>query len=85
MKHTFGKTFGITLLAAAAFAVGTLAPAPLRADQPHMQAALEALERAERELNEATHDKGGHRNKALDHVHAAIKEVRKGIGYDRHH
>ena len=85
MKHAFGKTLGITLLAAAAFAVGTLAPAPLRADQPHMQAALDALERAERELNESTHDKGGHRGKALDHVHAAIREVRKGIEFDRRH
>ena len=79
------RLFVLTALAGAAFGAGlTFAPA-LKADQPHMQAALDALERAERELNEATHDKGGHRNRALDHVHAALKEVRKGIGYDRHH
>ena len=34
-------------------------------DQPHMQAALNALENAKNNLNNATLDKGGHRAKAL--------------------
>jgi len=53
------------------------------AQQPHMQAALEALRTAENQLGKATQDKGGHRKKALDHVRKAIKEVEKGIAYDR--
>jgi len=85
MKHPFGKTLVLALLTAAAFAGGMLASAPLRADQPHMQAALDALETAERQLNDATRDKGGHRSAALKHVHAAIREVREGIRYDHHH
>lgn len=53
-----------------------LAGAP---DQPHMTAALTALESAQNNLQRATSDKGGHRGKALDLVRDAISEVRKGI------
>ena len=52
-------------------------------DQPHMQAALNALENAKDNLNRATTDKGGHRNKALDYVKDAISEVKKGIDSGR--
>ena len=55
------------------------------ADQPHMQAALDALRTAERELHEAEADKGGHRVKAERLVHDAIAEVEKGINFDRRH
>ncbi|MGZ8843658.1 MAG: hypothetical protein ACXW18_08345 [Pyrinomonadaceae bacterium] len=48
-------------------------------DQPHMQAALNALENAKDSLNKATADKGGHRAKAIDYVKDAIDEVKKGI------
>ncbi len=53
------------------------------ADQPAMQKALNKLQSAERTLDKATHDKGGHRVKALRHVRDAIKEVERGIRYDR--
>lgn len=53
-----------------------LAGAP---DQPHMTAALAALESARNNLERATSDKGGHRAKALDFVKDAISEVKKGI------
>jgi predicted metal-dependent hydrolase len=53
-----------------------LAGAP---DQPHMQAALTALESAKNNLERATSDKGGHRVRALDLVKNAISEVKKGI------
>jgi flagellin-like hook-associated protein FlgL len=48
-------------------------------DQPHMTAALAALESARNNLDRATSDKGGHRQKALDLVKDAISEVKKGI------
>ncbi|MFY9621351.1 MAG: hypothetical protein WAM70_11685 [Pyrinomonadaceae bacterium] len=48
-------------------------------DQPHMTAALAALESAQNNLQRATSDKGGHRAKALDFVRAAIDQVKKGI------
>jgi len=48
-------------------------------DQPHMTAALAALESAKNNLERATADKGGHRAKALDFVKDAISEVKKGI------
>ncbi|HYW71828.1 MAG TPA: hypothetical protein VE961_12380 [Pyrinomonadaceae bacterium] len=54
---------------------GTLA-AP---DQPHMQAALDALKSARQNLDKAEADKGGHRAKAIELVNHAIDEVNAGI------
>ena len=48
-------------------------------DQPHMQAALAALESAKNNLDHASADKGGHRGNALDLIKAAIDEVKQGI------
>ena len=53
------------------------------ADQPRMQVALEHLERAEKNLEDASNDKGGHRVKALRLVREAMGEVRDGIQFDR--
>ena len=55
------------------------------AQQPRMEAALEALRNAKRELDAATSDKGGHRVKALRLVNQAMDEVQKGMRFDRRH
>lgn len=49
--------------------------------QPHMQAALDALRTAKRHLEMAEADKGGHRVKAMEHVDAAITETEAGIAF----
>jgi hypothetical protein len=49
------------------------------ADQPHMTAALDNLTSAKHDLESATPDKGGHRDKAIKDVNWAIDEVNKGI------
>lgn len=54
-------------------------------DQPLMEAGLKELKRAERELHDATPDKGGHRAKAIEIVRQAEDEVRQGIEYYRNH
>jgi len=48
-------------------------------DQPHMTAALTALESAQNNLEHATSDKGGHRARAMDIIKDAMNEVKKGI------
>ena len=48
-------------------------------DQPHMQAALDALKSAHINLDKAEADKGGHRAKAIDLINRAIIEVNAGI------
>jgi succinate dehydrogenase/fumarate reductase flavoprotein subunit len=48
-------------------------------DQPHMQAALDALESARNNLDKANADKGGHRANAIQLVKDAISEVKLGI------
>jgi len=52
-------------------------------DQPHMQAALDALNSARDNLDKANPDKGGHRAKAIEYVRAAIDEVKMGIAAGR--
>lgn len=48
-------------------------------DQPHMEAALDALKSARRNLDKANADKGGHRAKAIGLVDRAMSEVSAGI------
>jgi len=53
--------------------------------QPNMKQALSSLQEAQRFLQRATSDKGGHRMKALELVQQAIRETQRGIDYDRTH
>ena len=53
--------------------------------QPEMRAALQNLREAQRHLNAGSHDKGGHRVKALELANQAISEVEQGIRYDNRH
>ena len=48
-------------------------------DQPHMQAALEALQSAKHHLQQAKHDKGGHRVEAINSIDAAVNHVKAGM------
>jgi hypothetical protein len=50
--------------------------------QPEMIATLQHLREAQKNLESATHDKGGHRATALQLVNQAIAEVEVGIQYD---
>jgi hypothetical protein len=52
-------------------------------DQPHMAAALEHLKQAEREIDMAEFNKGGHRSKAVEYIKKAEAEVDAGIAYAR--
>ncbi|MEJ7625134.1 MAG: hypothetical protein WKF34_14170 [Pyrinomonadaceae bacterium] len=52
-------------------------------DQPNMQAAKNHLQSALNNLQRASADKGGHRERAIDLVRDAISEVNKGIAFDR--
>ena len=77
-----------TFFFAGLFAVTVAVEAVPSADaepQPHMKAALAHLQKASEQLDKATADKGGHRVKALKHVRSAIREVERGIAYDRRH
>jgi hypothetical protein len=53
--------------------------------QPRMQAALQALQGAQSELNAAEPNKGGHREAALQAVAAAIGQVNEGMQYAAAH
>jgi hypothetical protein len=58
-------------------------------DQPHMQAALKALQEAKKHLEMAKADKGGHRVAAIKATNEAIKHTEMGIKagekHEEHH
>jgi hypothetical protein len=76
------KHLSVILLTAAVFVSFVL---PVRADQPQMHAAKTNLENAMKSLRQASADKGGHRERAMELVSKAITAVNDGIEYDRTH
>lgn len=77
---TFSKLFALTLILGLLSApIGAVVNHADDDDQPHMQAALEALQQAKHHLEEAKHDKGGHRVAAIKAIDAAIKHVKEGM------
>ncbi len=53
--------------------------------EPHMSAALGHLHEADAELQKATPNKGGHREKAMQLVQQAESETEQGIAYYNQH
>ena len=82
----FARMFAFTLvLGLLSVPISAVAGYSYDEDQPHMQAALDALKQAEHHLQEAKHDKGGHRAKALAATREAIKHVEEGMKFaDKH-
>jgi hypothetical protein len=74
-----------SILCAAVLLVAAAAASAFAPDQPRMQAARADLQAARAQLRNATTDKGGHRNRALEHIDAALSEVAAGIRFDRRH
>jgi hypothetical protein len=56
-----------------------------RADQGHMERALNALYQARNELSQASHDKGGHRVNAIQIINQAILQIKRGIAVGARH
>jgi hypothetical protein len=52
---------------------------------PEIRAAMRALQNAERHLQQAAHDYGGHRVKAMELIKQAEEELKAGLEYDRTH
>lgn len=53
--------------------------------EPHMSAALGHLEQAKAELEKASPNKGGHREKAMQLVDQAMQQVKAGEAYYEQH
>jgi len=76
-------------LAASAGAIGALAmingfaSADKKEHHPHIHKAIEELREAKKELKEANHDFGGHREKALKECDEAIEQLELALKHDR--
>jgi len=75
------KTFTMTLVSL--LAILTFSLTTMRADQPHMQAALQQLRAALAQLEVAVPDKAGWRLKAIQSTKAAIAQTQNGIAAAR--
>ncbi|MCS0494205.1 hypothetical protein NVS89_03785 [Ancylobacter sp. MQZ15Z-1] len=66
-------------------ALSTLPALPAAAYQGNMERSLSALYSALASLREATPNKGGHRERAIDLIRQAIGEVEAGIAFADEH
>lgn len=73
--------FSTALLGMAIGAAGTI----VLGAQGHMEEAYHHLQGAKQELQQADHDKGGHRDKALELINRAMEEVQAGMQYAHAH
>ena len=53
--------------------------------EPHMSAAYGHLQQAKAELERATANKGGHREKAMQMVDQAMRQIEEGEQYQQQH
>jgi hypothetical protein len=74
-RGTSAALFVVLILSVAGYAVPP--------DQPYMRAARTELQQARAQLQSATHNKGGHRVKAIDYINLALGEVNLGMRFDR--
>jgi hypothetical protein len=77
----------LIVVSAAMGATLSFAGVAVAAPQPHMEAALAALENARSEIIAADqyHDHGGHAGAATNLIDQAIREVREGIRFRNAH
>ena len=85
MQTKLARRLGLPSLFLAGALFGSAITGAAVASQPHMQAALTALNNARTALQAAEADKGGHRDNALDLVNKAIAQVQAGIAYANAH
>ncbi|HUJ47835.1 MAG TPA: hypothetical protein VLV55_11935 [Rhizomicrobium sp.] len=82
MTHLKAMICGTAFLAACG---GGVLIGQALASQPHMDSALDFLQKARAELVLASADKGGHRVAAINDIDKAIAETRAGIRYSNNH
>ena len=75
-------SLALAAILATAVTSGTLVTTASAERQPSMEAALSNLRAAQQNLTKASADKGGHRERALKLIQAAMNEVRQGIAFD---
>jgi hypothetical protein len=80
MFHASRQKLLVGILAVTCLGVGYALGA-----QPHMDAALGHLQAARQELELATPNKGGHRERAIELADRAIAQVREGIAFAATH
>ena len=74
-----------TLTAAGAAGLALMAGIGSARAEPHpaIRGAINALEKAKRDLEHAAHDFGGHRVEAIQAIDRALEQLRLALKYDR--
>jgi hypothetical protein len=79
MRARFPRPLGLVLAVALGIVLGRGSIGTASAGQPNMQRALRLLGEAKAALSEATPDKAGHREAALQATEHALSETQEGI------
>ena len=83
MTNRRTKSVAIAGVALMCLTSATIAALPAHAEnQPRMEQEIALLIQACEHLQKASHDKRGHRVKAINQINKAITQVRKGISFD---
>ena len=85
MKRLVAVFAAVLLCVVLSASFTTFAAPPPPDAQPEMRTALDHLREAKRALESASHDKGGHRAKAISYINQAIAQVEEGVRYDNTH
>jgi len=83
-RQTWKQKYQKVMILIAGLVIGAAIPLAYGA-QPHMDSALGYLQSARGELEKATPNKGGHRERAIQLVDQALVQVREGIKYSNTH
>jgi hypothetical protein len=73
------------LVGLSVYSLGNPPQGEMARQEPHMNAALGHLQEARAELEKATPNKGGHRERAMQLVDQAIQQVKAGEAYYEQH
>ena len=73
------------LVGLSVYSLGNPPQGAMARQEPHMNAALGHLQEARAELEKATPNKGGHRERAMQLVDQAIQPVKAGEAYYEQH
>ena len=82
MKFTRRK---LAVAVAGTMLAASLAGTAVAAEQKRMDAAIQYLKEARKELSQANPNKGGHRRKAMELIDQAIQQVENGKRYANNH
>jgi len=84
MRRIYTVALAISALSFTATSMASPSFAAQHEKHPEIHRAIRQLERTLDGLKHANHDFGGHRAKAMEHIGAALSELKIALQFDKH-